>query len=157
MRSFLRDRRGVSPVVAEILLVMVVVGVAFMAYSWLGDFIGDITARADRQIIIQLVGWKDINKDGFADEAVIYVQNVGKGTVTLSGVFIEDSLVNPTWVDVDGDQQPDSFGEKATNEGVIATIKVNVENFKFTVGDYIKIKVICKDGTSIGAYTIAVF
>lgn len=157
MKGVLKDRRAVSPIIAEILLVMIVVGIAFMAYNWLGDFIGDITARADRQIIVQLVGWKDTNKDGFADEAAIYVQNVGKGSVTLSGVFIENSLVNPTWFDADGDKQPDTLGKKATGEGVIATIKVNVEDFKFRVGDYVKIKVICKDGTSTGAYVVAIF
>jgi len=50
-------RRGVSPIIATILLIIMTVGIAALMYTWMSGLLTSLTTTAERQMVQQQVGF----------------------------------------------------------------------------------------------------
>jgi len=134
MINLLKDKKAVSPVIAVLLMVAIAVVAALITYSWVTGFVTTTTTKAGHAIQIQGV---DKGND------IVYVQNVGEGSVVVSGVLVNGTLA--TSVDATVDTTSYTLGTDELSEGQVLKLTINDANIDIKTGD--KIRVICKDGT----------
>lgn len=111
-------------------MIAIAVAASLVAYAWMMGYIGGTTTKAGKAILIQSMAPAE---DG---NLLVYVQNVGQGSVTISSVYVDDVLRSFT---------PDpNFADNKLPEGKTASLKVN-----FVVPDsgQVKVKVITTEGT----------
>ena len=141
MINLLKDKKAVSPVIAVLLMVAIAVVAALITYSWVTGFVTTTTTKAGHAIQIQGVSF-----DTTDDEVTVYVQNVGEGTVKITGTLFINGI---------GFSNSTSFNEYTLSEGSIAKFVVDTTGtIDITSGTTYTIRVVCTDGTfTEGKYT----
>ena len=92
----LRNKKGVSPIIATLLLIVIAVAAAVVTYSFVMGFIGGVGPAGGGQASF-VVDASSVN----ATHANIYIRNTGTKTVTLSSVYI-NGAPNSTGVNLVG-------------------------------------------------------
>ena len=124
----LRSRKGVHPISALIFLIAILLVLTGIIGLWV-----TMKERAGHAIQIQSVTFEE-------SRTRIYVQNVGRGTVILESVHVNDEKMN---VYGSNNQEYSTITIKA---GQTAEIIIN-----HAYKEKVKIKITCKDGTFIEA------
>lgn len=81
-RGFVKSKRGISAMMYISLFIVMILTAVFAAWIWI-----NMSGRAGQAIQIQSVDFTD-------SETVIYVQNVGQGTVTMNTIYIDQQQFN---------------------------------------------------------------
>jgi flagellin-like protein len=135
--KFKRSIRAISPIIATLLMIAIAVVASLVAYAWVMGYIGGTTTKTGN--LIEIPSYSRATGQWL----IIYVQNVGQGTVQLKNdgaVFINDIIhiitssepaINP------------SDGRITIPVGVTAKLTTD---FWYT-GQQITIKVVTADGT----------
>jgi len=113
MRHIRRNVKAISPVLAVLMMIAVVIAGSLVVYAWVMGYIGLSTERSGQAIMIQSVA-----NDGA--DLLVYVQNVGEGIVQideLSSLYVNDILVDCTITGVTV-----SDGLATLNQGETATL-----------------------------------
>jgi flagellin-like protein len=113
MRHIKRNLRAISPVLAVLMMIAVAIAGSLVTYAWVMGYIGFTTEKSGKAIMIQSVANKD-------SDLVVYVQNVGEGTVELdetSCLYVNGALVDCTITGVTV-----SAGTAIVGEGDTATL-----------------------------------
>jgi FlaG/FlaF family flagellin (archaellin) len=134
-----RSIRAISPVISVLLMIAIAVAASLIAYAWMMGYIGGTTNKAGNAIQIQSYA-----QDVTGSYLIIYVQNVGQGTVHLkqdSSVYVNDTLY--PILTADGNDVP-AGALIPIAEGKTVTIVVD---FVYYIGDYLRIKVVTAEGT----------
>ena len=124
-----KNEKAVSTVISVLLMVAIAVLAAFIAFAWMMGYLNFSTTQTGRAIQIQSVGL-------VGDKLIIYVQNVGQGTVNFDPdqtVYIEGILESAT------------IDFTTLAEGETATI--NVMGQGSLAGQTVTIKVVTLEGT----------
>ena len=121
-----REKKGTQPTTIAILLIIILFVIIGIYYIWT-----TVQTRAGNAIFIQVVTFEQT-------KTIIYVQNVGNGTVTIDSVQINDQTfsIQPANCTV--------ASQKTTTlqQGQTAEITINQ-----AYTERVHIKVFCKDGT----------
>jgi uncharacterized repeat protein (TIGR02543 family) len=134
-----RSVRAVSKVISVLLLIAIAVAAALIAYAWLMGYIGGTTIKTQKAIQIQSIA-ADNN-----DNLLVYVQNIGVGTVQLNpdSVYVKDVLRGID--NIDGQ----SLGPSDTVPVIDGkTVKITVL-FTVPFNEPIKIKVVTSEGVFV--------
>lgn len=83
MRTILKHRKALSPVVAAIILIAVTVAVSIAVAAWMGALTISFMGSTEELKII------DVYYDNMANTTSIEVRNVGTGAVTISDIRID--------------------------------------------------------------------
>ena len=137
MKSLKRNKKGVSDVIAVLLMIAIAVAAALIAYAWVMGYLGGTTAKVGKAIQIQSMYSPDGAPDG---DLYVYVQNVGTAPVTLSSVYrngVLDSAATFT-----------NNNPLAVNQTSMVTT-ILPANFNPT--NAVDVKVVCSDGTFMEA------
>jgi hypothetical protein len=125
------NKKALNPLAIAIFLIVVLVSIVGIAIVYLS-----IEQRAGHAIQIQNVNFEET-------KTTIYVQNTGKGTVTLHSIQI------------DSDEFTISKENCTVSSEETTTVK-ETQTAKITINEgyqkQIRIKIICEDGTSIEEY-----
>ncbi len=128
--KILANKRGLHPLPLIVLLIIAFIAIGGIALIYL-----NVEQRAGHAIQIQSVNFEET-------KTTIYVQNTGKGTVTLSSLHIDD-------------EEFVLSKENCTVSSEDTTIVEETKTAKITVFEQyqkrINIKIVCEDGTSIEA------
>lgn len=128
--KILANKRGLHPLPLIVLLIIAFIAIGGIALIYL-----NVEQRAGHAIQIQSVNFEET-------KTTIYVQNTGKGTVTLSSLHIDDKEFALS-------------KENCTVSSEDTTTVEETKTAKITVFEQyqkrINIKILCKDGTSIEA------
>ena len=86
------DKKGVSPVIAVLLMIAIAVAAAILVYVWSMGLIGTLTtgggAQTREQVIIDAYSW---NATG---NIILYTRNVGSSEVVLDAVYVGGSVAS---------------------------------------------------------------
>jgi flagellin-like protein len=89
MKRMMRSRKGVSPVIAAMLMIVVaIIGMSFLfafAVNYATDFQLGKGSAVLESMVIEYVYW-----DGVSDDVDIWVYNVGKTGLKINNVFVND-------------------------------------------------------------------
>jgi len=79
----LRSKRAISPILASLLLIVIVVAAAIGAYAWIQGYVGGQTSTASSFFMIENVHWDN------AGNIDITVRNTGSASVTIDKVYVD--------------------------------------------------------------------
>ena len=89
MLRLLRSRKGISPILATLLLIVIAVAAIIVTYAWVMTFMGSQSGTAGTLFQIQNVYW-----DSATNETKIDIQNYGTSTVKIVNLYIGISTTN---------------------------------------------------------------
>ncbi len=130
--KIIKSTRGISSVLTVLLMIAIAVGSALITQMWVITYVENTMMKVKHVIWIPSVKFID---DG---AITIYVQNIGKGSVELTTVYVNTTLV--------GEGDITMSGDGLIEEGETCTI--NVINQSITKDEQVRIKVVCIDGLS---------
>ena len=161
---FKKSRKGVSPVIATLLLIVIAVAAAVVTYSWVMGFIGTTTTapvQTQARIVID-AAMCDVftNATGTFCNVTVYVRNVGTTQVNVTGLYVYDASSNllESFVGKVFDTQnlakgsPDAFGVTVSPNSVRAVIAIKQTN-AISVGDLIYFKAVTAEGATATSET----
>jgi flagellin-like protein len=79
----LRSKRAISPILATLLLIVIVVASSIAAYAWIQGYAGSQTSTASSFFVIENVHWDS------AGNIDITVRNTGSASITIDKVYID--------------------------------------------------------------------
>mgnify|MGYP000551247788 CR=1 FL=1 len=82
------DRRGVSPVIAVLLLVVITVAAAVLVYIWLIGFMQSQTTTTGATALGEKIKFESAELDASSKTFKAYVRNVGDTTTYLVSVYL---------------------------------------------------------------------
>jgi len=85
-------KRGIEPIVAAILLIVITVVAAVLLYMWFSGYLTATTGKVSSMSSPEEFQVVAINLS--ASKLSAYVQNTGSTTITITGVYILDSTTN---------------------------------------------------------------
>jgi FlaG/FlaF family flagellin (archaellin) len=135
MKNYRRNMKGVSTVLATLLMIAVAVAAALVTYAWVMGYLGGTTGKVGRAIQIQSVA---AETSGDPRDLLIYVQNVGQGAVTVSDIYVEGIQVTPSPASA---VIPETETQLFTVTDYLHLIQGQAQTLHLTV------RVVCEDGT----------
>jgi len=139
MRSFERNVKAISPVLAVLMMIAVAIAGSLITYAWVTGYIGFTTEKAGKAIMVQSIANAD-------NDLLVYVQNVGEGVVELdpdSSVYRNGELF-PCGITIGG--VPVAAGENGLlSEG--DTAELTLTDGAAEAGEKVTIKVTTLLGT----------
>ena len=86
-------RRGISPVIAVLLLIVIAVAAAILTYVWISGYVGTLQAQAGAQQLQERI---KIDGVEIRDNKItgVYVRNIGDVEVTIDAVYVLDTSGN---------------------------------------------------------------
>ncbi|MEM3528068.1 MAG: archaellin/type IV pilin N-terminal domain-containing protein [Candidatus Bathyarchaeia archaeon] len=139
LRGLRKYRRGVSPVIAVLLMVAIAVAASILVYVWSMGLIGTLTTgggqQLKEQVILEAYKW-----NGTTGPLDLYLRNVGNSEVVVDAVYVSgiNQTITPETLKVQG-----------------PTVKISIENLEgtYTSGVAYTVKVVTKTG---GVFTYSV-
>jgi len=86
----LRSKRGISPILATLLLVVIAVAAIVVTYAWVMTYMGGATSQAGVLLHKDAIQWNSTSPRSL----VIYVRNTGTSDAEIDKVYIGTSSVN---------------------------------------------------------------
>jgi flagellin-like protein len=85
-------KRGVSPVIATLLLIVIAVAAAVLTYIWVTGYMGTLQSQAGAQQVQERIKIEaiDITNDK------VYIRNIGETKVTIAAVYLINSATGST-------------------------------------------------------------
>jgi flagellin-like protein len=130
-------RKGVSPIIAVLLLILIAIAAGVMTYAFVAGWIGSTTKTttvAQGQLAIDFA-----ELDVGAGTAVIYVRNIGGVPVTINNIYVEDTS---------GSLMTLYSTSISLNPGNVATISFSISGTGISDGDVYTIRVVAEDGST---------
>jgi flagellin-like protein len=132
-----RSIRAISPVIATLLMIAIAVVASLVVYAWVIGYIGGATTKASNSMLIQ-------STSHATGPLVIYVQNVGQGTLQLrkgESVYVNSVL-----------QNIDSSTPELSATGIVefsptTTASLTTDYTPNPPNEKLKIKITATDGT----------
>ncbi|RLE62717.1 MAG: hypothetical protein DRJ38_09145 [Thermoprotei archaeon] len=137
------NKRGVSPVIAVLLLIVIAVAAAVLTYLWVLGYIGTVQSTGGTEQLQERIKIEGVNIDTSTDKiAVIYVRNVGDVAFHITSVYLSDASGVVT-ADVNRDLVVPPGNVETLDSGDLP----NVTGYKLSEGISYVIKVVTKSGT----------
>jgi flagellin-like protein len=153
------NKKGVSPVIATLLLIVIAVAAAVVTYTFVMGFVGTSTASASTaQGQLTYDAYKVEGTTGNAN-ITIYLRNIGGKAVTVSAVYVAGTLYtnNQTAANTTQLQPSSNQWMLALTNGTNSTLTIDVGEVKMLFitsnatnpAQWNEVKVICTDGTTL--------
>lgn len=146
--KFKRSVKAISPIIATLLLIAIVVVAALVAYAWVSGYIGSTTTNVGHEI--QIPSFTSASLTGQPTNLTIYVQNTGQGVAQLkqdSAVYVNDTLYPIlAYTDAGGVIHENLVQGSLITIGEGQTFALTVQPANYHEGDYVRIKVVMVGG-----------
>ena len=81
------NKKGVSPVIAVLLLIVIAVAAAILTYLWITGYMGTVQQQGGTQQLQERIKVEGVDLSGSYLDAV-YVRNVGDVQVTVNSIYL---------------------------------------------------------------------
>jgi len=130
-------KKGLSPVIAVLLMIAIAVAAAVLVYVWSMGLVGTLTGGGGQQTKEQLVLDAYLWQGG---TMTLYLRNVGSNNVVLDAIYVSGTQVASTMSTVISVQAP------------VATVPLSLTSSSYTSGVAYTVKCVTKDG---GVFTFS--
>jgi flagellin-like protein len=141
IRKLRKNVKAISPVLSTLLMIAVAVAASLVTYAWVMGYLNFTTSKVGKSILIQ-----SIAKSGTgSNDLVIYVQNVGDGTIkfnTQSSLYVNGVLITSNG-DPAMDGNPLTAG--STTSWTVPNYFINFQPTDYPMT--LTIKIVASDGT----------
>ena len=83
-------RTGVSPVIATLLLIVIAVAAAVLAYIWIIGYQGTLTQQASTAQLQERIKIEAVQYDSTNNKLYVYVRNIGDINVVINALYLYD-------------------------------------------------------------------
>jgi flagellin-like protein len=130
-KNMLRSKRGISPILATLLLIVIAVAAIVVTYAWIMTYMSSAGTQAGTKI-----KFDSISINATSEEVTIYVRNWGTEPAVVDKVYIEG-------VDVTEYVTTPTSLPKTIPVDQVLLIRVNgtAAGINFTAGSWYKVKV----------------
>lgn len=137
MKYLSKNKKGVSPIIATLLLIVIAVAAAVVTYAFVTGFIGTATSQSNQQ------GAMSIDTGSVTNASiVVYVRNTGTKAENLTTVYVDNVLI-PSGV---------TFGaNNPLAPGMTTTVTITASGYADGIAH--TVKVMAADGTPV-AYSV---
>ena len=151
------NKKGVSPVIATLLLIVIAVAAAVVTYTFVMGFVGTSTASASTaQGQLTYDAYKVEGTTGNTN-ITIYLRNIGGKSVTVNAVYVAGTLYTNNQTAANTTVLPDNQWMLALTNGTNSTLTIDVGEVKMLYirsnvtnpAQWNEVKVICTDGTTL--------
>jgi archaeal type IV pilus assembly protein PilA len=87
----MNTRKGISPLIATLLLIAIAVAASVLTYSWVMSMVGSQSAQAQTQVRIDNVNW-------YADGIIVMIRNTGSVAATLESITVRTNTAGSATV-----------------------------------------------------------
>ncbi|MCS7124838.1 MAG: hypothetical protein NZ932_05445 [Candidatus Bathyarchaeota archaeon] len=87
-KTLLKSRRGISPILATLLLIVIAVAAIVVTYAWIMTYMSSAGQQAGVQLVLDTVSWPN------STTIKLYVRNVGTSNAIIDAVYIGTSAAN---------------------------------------------------------------
>ena len=91
-RSLRKDGKGISPLIATLLLIAIAVAASVITYSWVMSMIGSQSQQAQTQVRIDSLTW-----DVDSGTLTVVVRNTGSVSATIESIALRSSATGSTY------------------------------------------------------------
>lgn len=88
MNKLLRSRKGISPILATLLLIVIAVAAVIVTYAWVMTFTGTQTQQAGVMLVKENVSWPT------SDTIQVVIRNTGTSDGKVTAAYIGTSSTN---------------------------------------------------------------
>jgi archaellum component FlaF (FlaF/FlaG flagellin family) len=158
--------KGLEPIVAAVLLIVVAVIGAVLVYLWFAGYVTKATSQAEQMAASEKLKIEAASLSSVSGQASLYIRNLGGDNVTIATVYIlKPGTINPLCV-VDGADvayyRPGQTTGGLTGgvqlnlfPGALQLVTFNAQNCGISPGyDYV-IKLVTKKGTEFAVTVTA--
>ncbi len=137
------DRRGVSPVIAVLLLVVIAVAAAVLTYIWILSYTGSLQQQGNTQQLQERLKIDGVQAS--ENSLTVYVRNIGDSKVEISSLYLIQSGSIKA-------QTTYSGKELAANSVTTCSLTIEGDDNKLQSGTTYTVKVVTASGTE-ASYT----
>jgi len=138
MRNILKSKKGISPILATLLLIVIAVAAVIVTYAWVMTFTSSTTSQAGAMLTVENVRFYS------SDDIEITVRNSGTGDAKVAEVYEGPSTSELQKADV-RDYDPDT---QIVSAGSSITIDIRLEA-NWESGTRYYFKVVTEEGFSL--------
>jgi len=132
------ERSGISTFVAVLLLMVLAVSAGAVIYAYTMGYLGGLGGTRTPGTLSLDTAIANVT----SNEIVAYVRNIGKGSLDIDKIYVEDKLVPDNKISFSGDG--------IIEEGEVETITINCTGtVTLTSGITYEVKIVCTDGTHL--------
>ena len=130
--------RGISTFIATLLLMVLAVAAGAIIYAYTMGYLGGLGTTTTPGTL----SLDSAKADTTNNEIIAYVRNIGKGSLEIDKVYVDDELVP--------DDQVTFSDDGIIDEGEVETITIDCQNVvTLTTGKTYDVKIVCTDGTHL--------
>jgi flagellin-like protein len=93
-----RSKKGISPILATLLLIVIAVAAIIVTYAWVMTYMGAQTSQAGVFITQETLSWYGSPTEAARNRTNIVVKNTGTTTVKITNVYLGSDENNPILV-----------------------------------------------------------
>lgn len=128
LKKMLKSRKGISPILATLLLIVIAVAAVIVTYAWVMTFTTTQTAAAGK-----MIRFDSATINATSKMVTVYVRNAGTEQVTIDTAYIDGTDYTSS-----ASGLPKTL---ATEKLTTVTINGTQAGLSFTVGSYYKVKI----------------
>ena len=156
-----RKRRGISPIIAVLLLILIAIAAGVMVYAFVAGWVGSATSSttvAQAQLSIDFADAIDASAPN-KDNITVYIRNIGGSTVIIDSIYVTQSgggevswniveKADDATVDY-GDSYPElNLQDLAINPGEVMAINITFGINTLQSGTLYTVRVVAQDGSA---------
>ena len=149
-------RKGVSPIIAVLLLILIAIAAGVMVYAFVAGWVGSATSSTTVAQGQLSVDFADANAT--AGNITVYIRNVGGVTVNIDGIYVSvaggselpwNNVTNASGTGFYAkDTYPSTFGNLTITPGQVVPIIIHYNANVLSEGQLYTVKLVAKDGTT---------
>ncbi|MEN3053444.1 MAG: archaellin/type IV pilin N-terminal domain-containing protein [Candidatus Methanosuratincola petrocarbonis] len=137
-----KSKKGVSPIIATLLLIVIAVAAAVVTYSFVMGFIGTSTNPSGQQGQLTYDAYTFTANPSDDDVLSVYIRNIGTKAVTISDCYIGGQKADVTSTD------------NVISPGTVKLVTANASQ-TITAGTGYTVRFVCTDGTILEFTVVA--
>jgi flagellin-like protein len=142
MRTMLKSKKGISPILATLLLIVIAVAAVIVTYAWVMTFTGSTTGQAGAVLKLDNIRfYTQGTPTNYRIEIVI--RNTGTADATVDAVYIGDTASNL--------QEEDDINYTPNTQVVTAgsTLTIRVNDHRWYDGETYYFNIVTEEGMSL--------
>jgi flagellin-like protein len=140
MRTVLKSKKGISPILATLLLIVIAVAAVIVTYAWVMTFTGSTTSQAGAVLTVENTRFYGSGED----DIEIVVRNSGTADAKVVEVYFGESASDLQRIDSsDINYDPNS---QIVSAG--SSLEIDIENTDWNSGTRYYFKVVTEEGVS---------
>jgi flagellin-like protein len=135
-----RNKKGVSPIIATLLLIVIAVAAAVVTYAFVTGFIGTATAQSHLQGTM-IIDYGNITS---ATNIIVYARNTGTNPEILGTAYVDNTLIPTATVTYGGVVAPVTLAP-----GAVVIVSITSASAVWDDGISHLVRIVANDGTPV--------